>query len=256
MKSELAQQDRYPVALLHQLELPLERVLWCLAAAEEVHPGQGLYTLEIEEHLRGLDVEVARGGQIANALNRARDLVVRIGGARNISYRISHKGRARLDELAGAGKTDVLFVEAGQKWSKPLELVELCDGLKGDLLVADPYYGEKSLLVLARLARRKGRVKFLTEKVGGGEKAAQLAVEATDLASEYKNLELRRVKGSNRIHDRFVLADSGLVIVGAGLKDLGLKHSFIVHLDAALIPDMIAAVRSAFLAQWTTAGPF
>ena len=67
-------------------------------------------------------------------------------------------------------------------------------------------------------------------------------------------MELRRYKGPE-LHDRYVLSDEQMILLGQGLKDTGTRESFVVKLDKQTSADVMKDVRSAFDEKWKAADP-
>jgi hypothetical protein len=63
--------------------------------------------------------------------------------------------------------------------------------------------------------------------------------------------EFREYPGSD-LHDRYILADAELIILGHGLKDLGNRDSFIIRIPDSLSPDINLSVGSAFNKKWAS----
>jgi len=236
---------------LHNLSRPLDRTLWCLAAARDSGESGPLSVSEIEAILKSLDVAIRRG-QIANALNRAQDLVIREPTEHGLRYGIARKGRERLFSIGGKNSIEVMYFEAGRRWSARKGLLGLADTLQGDLAITDRYYGTRSLEVLDALANRSGRVRFLTQDLGGGERAPAMAPQIRDLKSEHPNLEMRRLPGHNQLHDRYILANEAVLLVGPGIKDLGARESFVVLLTESVAHDLHRILHATFDARWAT----
>ena len=55
------------------------------------------------------------------------------------------------------------------------------------------------------------------------------------------------------IHDRFVLSDDELILLGHGLKDIGSKDSFIIRIGRDLAGDLIDTVHDSFETKWQQA---
>ena len=58
-----------------------------------------------------------------------------------------------------------------------------------------------------------------------------------------------RVAAQKTLHDRYIIHDDGLLLLGTSLNGLGKKQTFVV----ALGPDLRADVSAAFESRWQTA---
>jgi hypothetical protein len=103
------------------------------------------------------------------------------------------------------------------------------------------------------LLRGCSEVRFLTRHPEKAE-ASFLDRALREFVSEHPNIHLRRTR-SRDVHDRFLLSDDALILVGHGLKDLGAKESFVIHLPITVIGDIAVSVRESFDANWTNAEP-
>lgn len=146
----------------------------------------------------------------------------------------------------------VSLVEAGKPRTAYVELSRLFCGLTGTVRVCDPYYGTGSLLRLDLLAHCT-EVRFLTRTPDSGERTI-LPRAISEFRREHPNTDFRST-GSSDFHDRFILSDNELIILGHGLKDLGNKESFIIKLPAVIASDVIDAALDSFNRKWATATP-
>jgi hypothetical protein len=242
----------YPIEDLHRLRRPLDRVLWSLAAVSAVGYTSPLLIDQIEELLRALEVNV-RDSQVANALNRAGDLVIRERGFHGPGFKIAFQGRSAVSALLPSADLTVLHFDGGKQWTARRSLLAALEQLKGDLAIVDRYYGTRSLEILDALSVRQASIHFLTAEVGGGEKPAVLQNQARELMREHSNLEIRIADRSANLHDRYVLSRDSLLIVGPGLKDLGKREAFVVLLQKDVAGDMISGLRKTFDSKWKLA---
>jgi hypothetical protein len=161
-------------------------------------------------------------------------------------------GRVRplLPQAALVEGPTVVYVEAGKPYTAQRQLEELFLTITGEIRICDPYYGRKTLVRLDSLKHCKP-IKFLTQKPDAQE--TQTVSTALQLwKAEHGTIEFRRDAGRD-IHDRFLLSDSELILLGHGLKDVGNKESFIIRLGRDVAGDLMDTVRDAFDAKWQTA---
>jgi hypothetical protein len=131
-----------------------------------------------------------------------------------------------------------------------LEVAKLLQELSGVVCICDPYYGTGSLLRLDKLTAA-GSVKFLTQKPDAKERA-HLPRAIQVFVTERPHFEFRR-HAINDLHDRYIVTDSDLILLGHGLKDIGGKESFVVRLGRELAGDVIDNTRTAFDQKWQNA---
>lgn len=249
---KIRQSSQYPVAGLQSLQAPLDRALWCLTAAADVGYTAPLSVGEIESILRDLEVSV-RPSQMANALSRAGDLVIRYKYSTHSAFAISFAGRNRVKSRLGAGQSDVLHFEAGRQWTARQEAVQLINGLAGELRIVDRYYGQRTLEILDAVSNRPASVRFLTAEVGGGEKATAIQTQAKELMREHPNLEIRLATSGADFHDRYVISKDSLLLVGAGFKDLGKRESFVVLIRRDSASDLVKGLEESYAKRWSAA---
>lgn len=66
-------------------------------------------------------------------------------------------------------------------------------------------------------------------------------------------MELRVTAQPQHLHDRYVLSDEKILIVGHGLKDIGNKESFVIVLPRKFATDLLADVQRSFDQKWGAA---
>jgi len=157
--------------------------------------------------------------------------------------------RKPFDPTENAGPS-VFVVEAGKPRTAHLDLSAFLAKISGHVRICDPYYGTGSLLRLDGL-RNCRPVQFLTHTADGKERS-YLPKALTDFIRERPEFEFRRHRARD-LHDRFVLTDDELILLGHGLKDIGNKESFVIRLDRNIAGDMMETVRSSFDHKWQAA---
>jgi hypothetical protein len=161
-------------------------------------------------------------------------------------------GRREVEPLLQTGNISVMYIDGEKPRTSRKNLAEILGELAGTVRVCDPWYGVRSLESL-EMIRAENEVRFLTARTN--ENLARLTGPLKDFKTERPRTELRRVQNAGELHDRYVLGEQLLLIVGHGLKDIGGKQSFIITVPKALAPDLIAQVRTAFDEKWKTAVP-
>lgn len=144
----------------------------------------------------------------------------------------------------------VFFIEAGKPHTAHDELSSFFEKLQGCVRVCDPYYGVASLYRLALLQNCRS-VLFLTKTPDSHERSF-LPASLREYKVEHPEVEFRQCQG-REVHDRFVLAEDELILLGHGLKDIGKKESFVVKINKELAGDVIDCVRASFDDKWNDA---
>ncbi len=232
-------------------ESPLRLALAALAIAHDEAGREYVSLDELHEALEAADVSVKRSS-LAKGIGRAGNRVNRREVDGEIRYRIMTKGRRVAEEVLGAGDLELLYVEGNKPRTARRELAEVIGDLKGTVRVCDPYYGVRSLDSL-ELIPKGCTVRFLTGRTN--ESAAKLAGVLKDFKRERPNVELRLAARPQDLHDRFVLSDARILLVGHGLKDIGAKESFVIVLPRNFAPDLLDDVQRSFDQKWAKGTP-
>lgn len=146
----------------------------------------------------------------------------------------------------------VIFVQAGSPRTAQLRLRDLFRELRGELRVCDPYYGTGSLLRLDLLTHCN-KIRFLTRQADSKEQSF-VDKALKEFVSQRPNVEFRKAS-SNNLHDRYILADEEIVILGHGLKDVGAKNSFVIRLRREMCEDIMGILAASFDNEWVAATP-
>jgi len=153
----------------------------------------------------------------------------------------------------GGGLVDgprVWFLEAGKPRTAHTELSTIFNELSGELRICDPYYGTGSLARLGLLTHC-GPIRFLT-RIADRQESATLPRLLTEFMKEHPQVSFKR-HVNDSIHDRFILSDKEIVLLGHGLKDAGNKESLITRLPRDIIGDMTDALTQSFDQKWAAA---
>ncbi len=165
------------------------------------------------------------------------------------------KGYGLLPPLSSEPNPDapfVFFVESGQPRTAHLELSALFQEVTGDIRICDPYYGTGSLFRLD-LLKHCSSIKFLTKNADRQETAI-LPRAIKEWKRQHATTEFRENAGAD-LHDRYILSDAEIILLGHGLKDVGNKDSFVVRIPSSIASDMVSSVRDSFEDKWSRARP-
>jgi len=148
------------------------------------------------------------------------------------------------EELLGAAQSSILFIEPTQAVKATLSLHDFFSKLEGTVRVCDAYLDNTTLEHLHALD--KGViVQLLTKNV---KDAGPLRRIVAAWKSEGRNLEIR-VDGSAPLHDRYIIDDSNMMILGTSLNGFGKKQCFIIQTG----PDLRAVLIPVFGGLWKSA---
>jgi len=90
---------------------------------------------------------------------------------------------------------------------------------------------------------------FLTQKPDAGERSF-LTRAVTEFQRQYPFVSIR-LDQTGTLHDRYILSDNQLILLGHGLKDIGNKDSFFIRLPDTMAADLIGTVRDTFDEKWS-----
>lgn len=235
--------------VLADIDSPLHLSFAALSIAHDVAGHDRLSAEHIVACLEAAGVAIKKQS-VSKALARAG---VRVSANRSLDddtlYRLMTKGEREIASLLGGGELSVVRIDGSSPRTARQRLGEVLSGLKGTLRVCDPYYGMRTLDSLDYFSRSTS-VRFLTSKTN--ESGRKLTGALRDFKKERPNIELRSTS-SRVVHDRYVLGDDVLLILGHGLKDIGGKESFMICLNASLVPDLIKEMIASFDDRWKAA---
>ncbi|MCT8999009.1 hypothetical protein [Chelativorans intermedius] len=220
------------------------RVLWVLAAVREDPELAYMTPSQVADVLcDGEAIHVPRQ-RAAGILQKERGTVAKKRYQGRIHYRIMKQG---LEEVAPASLSSV-YVDPEQALSQIRRMEEVLASLKGDLKICDPYIENKTLDFIAECTASSS-IKLLTVNVLKETKFRR------DLAAYQKEhtkpLEVR-VAPNGGLHDRYILHEDGMLLMGTSLNGFAKKQSFLVTLG----PDIKAATETAFNKTWASATKF
>jgi len=215
--------------------------LWVLAAAEKA--GEKIMTpAEISMVLRDT-YKVALSRQKIQALLAAeRGTVARRKKAGVQAYQIMQAG---VNEVVASASSTVVFVEPEQALSNIRQIEETLAGLQGALSVCDPYVDGRTLDFLAACESATA-IRLLTVNIN---KPNVFARDVTAFNKEHGGKLEVRVAAQKDLHDRYIVHENGLLLLGTSLNGFGKKQTFVV----ALGPDLRGDVAAAFDSRWQAA---
>lgn len=249
-----------PVSLLRQLPAiencttPILQCFWALKAAKLSggHP-EFIGAEGVSDILLGADVNLTRLS-VQRALARAGKSVARRGSGQATEFRIMGEGERQLEESAGHVGPLTFHVTGNAPWSDRRFVVkEAMKKTKGEVLVLDKYFGMDSLDFLQGFQKNR-RIRFLTSHPT--KNLGQLQREVARFRKEFPNSEFRAYPAPHELHDRYLLFDEEVWFVGHGIKDIGLKESFVVVLGNPFGKDIRKTLHDSFEARWALSSSF
>ena len=245
--NDLGQQVRSAVESAgcpHPATLPgdLERTLLVLLIAGDHLDIDWLTPHEISIALRdGFRLHVPRQ-RVQSLLDANRELAIRhkISGKRK--YQILNAGERRVQATAS---TDVVFIQPENALTRVRQVQELMSACTGVVRLCDPYLAPRSLDYIASLTSA-AEVRVLTQQI---DKENSLRRDLKPLALQLGIPVTIRRANTRVLHDRYLIDDSEMFILGTSLNGIGLKQSMMVKVG----PDLRATAFSEFECLWASA---
>ncbi|MCY3577528.1 MAG: hypothetical protein OXH53_09470 [bacterium] len=220
----------------------IDQILFVLTVAHDELGVDWLTSHQISQALLdGYRVDVPRQ-RVQSLLDSNRKLALgrRAKGRRH--YRILDEGQRR---IVSARNTAVLFIQPEHALTGIREVQELLATRTGTIRICDPYLAPRSLDFLASLKSAAG-IRVLTHQI---QQEAALKRDLKPLRLQLSApVEIRRL-AARLLHDRYLIDDSEMIILGTSLNGLGLKQSIVVKVGA----DLRSTVLSEFDELWSQA---
>jgi hypothetical protein len=230
---------------VHALEDDKLRSLWVLHVAKEKLGTAWLTAAHISLVLRdayGIDVSRQR-------------IQALLGVEKGTVARKTVKGR-RLFQVMQRGSDQVtavrsiVFIEPDNALSRLRQVQEMFGELRGSIRICDPYVSSATIDMLTHL-EIASCIKLLTMNIRNNEQP-RVRRDMKAFAAEHKiPLEIR-FGPAGHLHDRYLIHDAGMMIVGTSLNSIGLKQSFVVTVGE----DIRAIVLKAFDDAWSKGTTF
>ena len=244
--------DAYDFLDFYNCKTPLEMGLWVLWVAKDKLDIKRLTAEQIASLIRDIKEISVDAKSINNSFAPAKGKVHVCHEAGETFFEIMKPGKDHLRSLVKQGSVEVFYFEPGKKYSTKRILSRgILEGLQGKLQIVDPYCGERTLDILKDI---KGKtIEFLTRVDNLKEKERDRFLrELQDFKPECPTIEFRSYPNTD-IHDRYVISENSLVILGNSFKDLGNKESFAIVLDKNSSRNIVEALSEIFNRRWKQA---
>lgn len=229
---------------------PLEAGLWCLYVSKDEFGVDYLTYADIQNILQEfLDIptQIERL-QKTFAPAVGKKLIKNPSGE---GCKISNLGEGYLKSLKKDEPLNIVYVNPNKPRTARRTLEALVRSIpKDEIRICDPYYGVRTLEVLEVFAKYHKKIKFLTARMGHGEKQATLTRAIADFKKEHGSKIEIKVVSANDLHDRYVISKDQFLIIGHGIKDLGGKESLIVAVQDRYGKDIRKTITASFDARW------
>lgn len=231
---------------------PLEMGLWVLWVAKDKLGIKKLTAEQIASVIRDVK-EISMDPKSVNySFTPAKGKVHIYHENEEVYFQIMKPGKDHLLSLIRQGSIEVFYFQPDQKFSTKRTLSRsIMEGLQGKLQIVDPYCSERTLDILRDIKGRE--VEFLTRVESLKEKERERFLrELGDFKSECPTIEFRNYPNTD-IHDRYIISQKSLVILGHSFKDLGGKESFAIILDKDTSKNIVEALTENFNRRWKQA---
>lgn len=171
-------------------------------------------------------------------------------------YEIMGEGRTFLkSQYQNMDANEVFFFSGRNAWSDlNVHFPKMINLLKGDLCIVDPFYGHGTFTVLEKFGKHR-KIRLMSAQLGDQEQKNEQGFDdhLNRFKSEFKNVKLRKYPNKYELHDRYIIAENALVIVGHGIKDIASKESFVVYLPDKMVSEFLPMLRDIFEERWNKA---
>jgi hypothetical protein len=241
--------DKSEIVDFTSCEKPLDMTLWVLCIAKEKVGQKKLTAEQIASTIIETQEISITTNSIINALNRASDKVHRYYENGTTYYEIMKPGKEHLLSLQKSDLVNAFYFESGSRYTaKRLLKDQIFSGLAGSLSIVDPYCSERTLDLLANLRDRSIKVLTRLENLRDRDRG-KLVREVADFKTENPNVEFRNYPNAD-IHDRYIISEDKVTLIGHSIKDLGAKESFAVALGRENYGEIYEALNSNFISRW------
>lgn len=233
----------------YKLKKILDKGLWILWVCKEkldIKEMSASHISYVIKEVKELSIEKTR---ISNAFNRAGDKIHKKRENNAIFYEIMKPGKDYLKSVSDQKSINLLyFVPEKRFTSKRLLVKNILNNLKGILKFIDPYIDIRTLDILKDLKNSEIRVLSKLTNLREPERKKFLR-ELKDFLRENINFHFKDYNKKD-LHDRYIISQDSIILIGHSIKDLGAKESFAVVLDKETNRDIYKMINSTFDERW------
>lgn len=162
---------------------------------------------------------------------------------KNKSYfKIMEKGRKKLFE--NVTENNEIYIKSNSQFSSKYLLTnKVLTQLSGNIHICDPYIGPRIFDILLNVDKNI-KIRILTANIED-KPTGNFSRTLNDFKKEGYDIEVRKYDKS-KIHDRYIIDNNCMWIIGHSLKDLGNKECFIFETGK----DLRDAVANVFNRRW------
>ena len=176
-------------------------------------------------------------------LKRAKSLVARRKRSNRFEYAIMAPG----EQVLFVPRAEALVVDPSKALQATISLHALLGGLRGAVRICDPYVDYSTLQHLDA-CNGATEIRLLTDKISDSGRLRALAAAG---ATQNPRIEIRKVVGY-RLHDRYIIDNTLMHLLGSSLNGFGKKQCFVVRMGQDIRGTMLTFFNNA----WSTAKPW
>ena len=148
-------------------------------------------------------------------------------------------------DLLNANKSDILYVDPTQAVAHTMRLHSVLSAVQGIVRVCDAYLDATTIEHLEACVQTVP-IRLLTKNIKDNGPLRRVIAAA----KLNRTLEIRQTNAA--LHDRYIIDDNQMLILGTSLNGFGKKQCFIINAG----PDIRATLLTTFDAHWNSAIPW
>jgi len=233
----------------HKLKKILDKGLWILWVCKEKLDLKKLSASQISHIIKEVKELSIDKKKITNAFNRAGNKIHTYRDNEIVSYEIMKPGKDYLMSASNQKNINLLYFEPEKRFTSKRQLIKnVLNNLKGILKFADPYVDIRTLDILKDLNNSEIRVLSKLTNLREPQRSRFLR-ELKDFLKENGNFQFKDYNKRD-LHDRYIISQDSIILIGHSIKDLGAKESFAVVLDKETNSDIYKVLNSNFDERW------
>lgn len=217
------------------------RAYWVLLVGRDRADQARMTAHEIAMVLQDVYGVVVPRQRITGLFGRERRTIARRRRGRQREYQLMDAG-AQI--VLGAGSS-VVFIQPEEALSGIRTVEAMLESLTGNVRVCDPWVDGRTLDLLG-MATHATALRLLTANI---TKPAPFARDLRAFRREHTVPIEVRVSPQKVLHDRYAIDDTGMLILGTSLNNIGAKQTFVVSTGA----DVRSLALTAFDGLWRSA---
>lgn len=163
-----------------------------------------------------------------------------------------NKRKVESELSSGSLNNKTLFLTGSEAWTDSNKnFPDIVNMLSGDLCIVDQFYGNGTFYLLEKFGKKR-KIRFLSGRLGNEEQQNinKFQINLKKFKSEFKNIKMKQYDKFYELHDRYIIADNALVVVGYGIKDFANKESFVVFLPKNTTSKFLPVIKAIFEKRW------